>query len=50
MPEASGWIPLPVYNTDKCPNLAREHASTELWNREINQDCAKVKVETFKKL
>ena len=37
--DASGWIPLPVYNTTECDTLSREHDSTELWQRQIDPAC-----------
>jgi len=40
IPDASGWLPLPIYNTEECDNTQREKDSTHLWNREINPDCS----------
>ena len=37
--DASGWIPLPLKNTNNCNNDQRERDSTALWNREINEEC-----------
>ena len=36
--DAAGWLPLPLKNTENCNNNEREHESTRLWKREINQD------------
>ena len=38
--DAAGWLPLPLKNTENCNNNEREHESTRLWKREINQDCS----------